>query len=355
MINIDFNCKSKYEEFLLCCRRTGVILFGASNYGRIVYTQLKSMDIIVEAFVDNDINKVGNIIEGVKVISVEELTQEDKEKRIMITSTYFSPIYEQLISLGFKNIMHRNLDLEKKLFYDKKIIEMNMKNIEEVYNILADDKSKEIMMGLINHRLTNDFSSIIYEGDQYFVEDIIKLSEEEVFIDGGAYIGDTIQQFIMKNTSKFEKIYAFEPDSKNIDGLNKFVYENKINSKVIIEEAGLYNKTGVMKFDFVSETGSYISEKGTETIRTEKIDDYFKDIPVTFIKMDIEGAEKEALCGGEETIKRNKPKLAICIYHEPSDLWEIPLLIKKIMPEYNIYIRHHRNDLYETVCYAVMK
>ena len=70
--------------------------------------------------------------------------------------------------------------------------------------------------------------------------------------------------------------------------------------------------------------------------------------------MDIEGAEVNALLGAEENIKKQKPKLAICVYHKPEHLWKIPLYIKKIVPDYKLYIRHHTNQEYETVCYAVL-
>lgn len=76
---------------------------------------------------------------------------------------------------------------------------------------------------------------------------------------------------------------------------------------------------------------------------------------VTTIKMDIEGSELEALKGARETIRRDKPKLAICIYHKTEDLWEIPLYIKSLIPEYRFYIRHHGpSGLYDSVLYAVM-
>ena len=75
---------------------------------------------------------------------------------------------------------------------------------------------------------------------------------------------------------------------------------------------------------------------------------------VTFIKMDVEGAELESLKGAEKTIRRDKPKLAICIYHKPEDMWTIPLYIKELVPEYKLYIRHHSSGVCETVLYAVM-
>ncbi len=83
------------------------------------------------------------------------------------------------------------------------------------------------------------------------------------------------------------------------------------------------------------------------------LDDVLRAEKVTFIKMDIEGAEPHALRGAKNIIQAQKPKLAICVYHDFRHLWEIPLYIKLLVPEYKIYLRHHTNLEYETVCYAV--
>jgi len=88
-----------------------------------------------------------------------------------------------------------------------------------------------------------------------------------------------------------------------------------------------------------------------QTVPTVKIDDLARN--ATFIKMDIEGAELNALKGAEDTIKNNAPKLAICIYHQLNDFWEIPMYLKRIMPEYSFYVRHHQFDIGGTVLYAV--
>ena len=85
-----------------------------------------------------------------------------------------------------------------------------------------------------------------------------------------------------------------------------------------------------------------------------RMSDHLKDEDVTFIKMDIEGAERDALTGAAELIRRCRPELAICVYHAISDLWEIPLMIHDIEPSYRLYMRHHTPLIYETVCYAVI-
>ncbi|WP_238916545.1 FkbM family methyltransferase [Clostridium sp. YIM B02555] len=356
MIEFDFNIRSKYDEFIESCKMNGLILFGASSAGKETIKKLKEKGIEIKAFCDNDKNKHGTIFQEIKVISIDELSGLDKETNIMITSMFFSDINKQLKELGFKNIMSRNIVTEARNFYDRSIILRDKEKIEELYKCLFDKKSKYVVDNIIQHRLTNDFEYIdnIYEGNQYFTEEIIKLGEDEIFIDAGAANGDTIEKFLSVSGNKFKKIYAFEPFKDSAKNLSDFVNEKGISDKVIIENAAVYGKTGLMSFSGTGNWTSHIDSEGAEKINTKKIDEYFKDIPVSFIKMDIEGSEISALYGAEETIKKNKPKLAICIYHQADDLWNIPLILAKMVPEYKIYIRHHYEDLSETVCYAVI-
>lgn len=101
--------------------------------------------------------------------------------------------------------------------------------------------------------------------------------------------------------------------------------------------------------------GGKCIDKGEEVeIQVEALDNLFYDIPITFIKMDIEGAEKESLFGAKKIIQKYKPKLAICVYHKWEDIYEIPQIIKNFVPEYKIYLRHHSYGLTETVCYACL-
>lgn len=129
-----------------------------------------------------------------------------------------------------------------------------------------------------------------------------------------------------------------------------------IRSKVISVNKGISNVNGIVAFLENEELrgSSAIDKSGNTEIEVVRLDDFIpSDEKITFIKMDIEGAEIDALNGCKNILQKYKPKLAICIYHKPDDLWEIPLLIKRLVPDYKIYVRHYSNYLWETVCYAV--
>ena len=150
------------------------------------------------------------------------------------------------------------------------------------------------------------------------------------------------------------RIHAFEPNRKAFADCQE-VMERQSDCDIHLYNAGLWNCNTTLHFSEGITGDSRISDTETEvSIDAVTFDDCVDD-KVTFIKMDIEGAELEALHGCKETIKKYKPKLAICIYHKQSDLIDIPLYIKELVPEYKLYIRHYCNCGAETILYAVME
>ena len=152
----------------------------------------------------------------------------------------------------------------------------------------------------------------------------------------------------------YKRIYAWEPDEDNLSAL-KANTENLDNVKIV--PCGLWHEKTELCFMADGSTGSKIvdrTESGVGRILVDSIDNVCAGDKVTFIKMDIEGSELAALKGAENVIKRDKPRLAICIYHKPEDLYEIPVWIKETVPEYKLYIRHHSETMAETVLYATL-
>lgn len=191
------------------------------------------------------------------------------------------------------------------------------------------------------------------EPGQYFNPDFIKFEEREIFIDAGCL--DLGSAMLMKRyCPTLHKVYAFEPDPQNYQKCLKNCAQFK-NEVVKIFPYATWSKKTKLFFDAESDGSSRITDNGQVCIETMPIDEIVDPTEkITFIKMDVEGAELESLKGAKETIKRCRPKLAICIYHKPEDLTEIPLYIKSLVPEYKLYVRHHSNSIAETVLYAII-
>ena len=201
----------------------------------------------------------------------------------------------------------------------------------------------------------DDYDCDFFLGKQYFSLPQVKLlrGDNEVFIDCGAYDGGTIKNFVEFSGGKYNKIYSFEPIPRLYEEALRNIKNADIQRVELIQK-GVWSHEAVLNFADIG-TGSMICEGGPIPVNVVAIDEVVpKDEKVTFIKMDVEGAEFEALMGAENTIRRCKPKLAVCLYHKPSDVVEIPALITSFSPEYKFYIRqHHARILTETVLYAL--
>ena len=223
-----------------------------------------------------------------------------------------------------------------------------------VMDLLEDSCSVETLIGYVKSRNTGNyrFCEQFYDPNQYFSNNIISLNKNETFVDCGVYDGQTIKEFILRNNNSFEYVYGFEPDitnyKKSINNL-KFIPSEKIE----LYNLGSWSKKEILRFNSISERVSEIDPNGSFEIKVDSIDNLIKDRPVSFIKMDVEGAELNSLKGAENTIKLNKPKLAICLYHKPEDIFEIISFIDKLGLSYKFYIRLHTRYSQELVLYCV--
>lgn len=173
----------------------------------------------------------------------------------------------------------------------------------------------------------------------YFDMDLLKTDEDEIFVDLGAWNGDTIDDYIMTyGNNKFKKIYTYEILKSNVDILKqKFSHDNRI----IIRPVGVSDKKGTM---YLSDNGTSdaqaLAKEGKNEVETVTLDEDIAE-KITFLKMDIEGAERDAILGAKKHIKEDVPKLAISIYHSNEDLLYIYNLIKNIQPNYDFYLRYN--------------
>jgi FkbM family methyltransferase len=345
-----------------------VCLFGIGMISYPIISAIRNYtNIRIDFLCDNDDSKWGNIYhDNLRCISPDELGKYGDDVAVLIATRHYKEIYKQLKKRGLNKVFviteYRLLNNE--YFKNKENIEAIRQNAIRLIDILEDEKSKEILFTLIKNWFEFDITGAgygsIFTEDQYYSTDIIKLQEDESFVDVGAYNGDTLLDFIKKSNEKFASIFAFELDKQNFEDMESAV--NKMDYK-IKKKIKLYNSGLLDEEKYVSYTsGGSGSEStciniiGTTTNKgkTVRLSDVLKNDKITYIKMDVEGSELKALYGAEEIIKKQKPKLAICVYHKPEHLWEIPLYLKRIVPEYKIYIRHHNPLEYETVCYAVI-
>jgi methyltransferase, FkbM family len=170
------------------------------------------------------------------------------------------------------------------------------------------------------------------------------------FVDCGSFDGDSILSFIENYNGLYKRIYGYEPTPSTFKKakMNLTGYDN-----IIIKNVGVAGKNGKMSFINDNNDGNRITKKGNSIVEVVRIDDDINE-PITFIKMDIEGAETLALIGAKQHIKRSKPKLAISAYHKINDLIIIPQLIKRLVPEYKLYLQHSPGQFPFPIEYVIL-
>jgi len=190
----------------------------------------------------------------------------------------------------------------------------------------------------------------------YFPPDLIQLQEDEVFVDCGAYDGDTLRDLYYKTGGKFREYHAFEPDPSNYHNLCRCASNLRLSNNPGRFYPGLVavsDKTGYLPFESEGSVTSFVFNSGNSIIACERLDILLDGHKPTYIKMDIEGHELQALAGAKGIIQQHQPILAICTYHHLSDLWNIPLLIKEYSPSYKMFFRVYAEDCWESACYAI--
>jgi FkbM family methyltransferase len=227
----------------------------------------------------------------------------------------------------------------------------NKEKYDNLYNLLADKKSKEIFSKLINFKISFDYKFM--EGftnnhkEQYFDKEIVPKIKNISFFDGGGYVGDTATE-VIKNYPDFKKIYLVEPILENIKIAKRELGDYK---NIEFLDCGISDKKDILYFD-EQKSFSSIYGSGKNSVKVDTIDNIVKE-RVDFIKLDIEGAEQDAISGAINTIKKYHPILAICIYHKAEDWYKIPQKMLSIRGDYKVYLRHYMEGIYESVLYFI--
>jgi FkbM family methyltransferase len=335
-----------------------LVLFGAGYQGGLTLLELHAMGLsrYVRCFIDNQSEKWGTEIHQTKVFSPSILKDLPLDTPILITVGHYAPIMAQLKEEGFTANVHV-IDASALLngLYDREKLVHAKKRIDELCDSFDDDRSRDVLEQVLTHRLTGDsaYLETICENLQYFPEDIVKLKGNEIFVDGGAYDGDTIQAFLRVSRNCFEGIHAFEPDRRNFEKLTESVAGHPLRNRIYLYNQALFSHRTELNFDEGPSMSSRIDAQGKTMIQAISVDEALNGERASFIKFDLEGAEKEALPGAEQTIRTWRPKLAISIYHLADDLWNLPEIIRTMTPGYRYYLRHYSFLTTETVLYAI--
>lgn len=293
-----------------CCHETEkvlengqqIIIYGCGHDGKISKRVLEVCGYSIAYWCDSASDLWGTSVEGIQVISPNELGQNYRDCLLVIGSK------------KYENQIRRRL-------FD------------------VDFPTKNIFVFAYNQ-------GVAFCGKQYF--DMFKPRDKEIFVDAGAYNGDSINDFLAWVGDNEYKAYAIEPLADMCEEIR-----NKNIPNVEVVNCAAWNRKETLFFNTDARgSGVHKNDEGN-ILGGGMIDEIVGDDKVSFIKMDIEGAELKALEGAKETILKYSPRLAICIYHKYEDIHEIGNYILNLNPNYKLYIRHYSTCMWETVLYAV--
>lgn len=219
-----------------------------------------------------------------------------------------------------------------------------------LYGRLADYRSRYTLYAFINYWLNFNMETLLDVREtifkSYFDPDIIKCTADEVIVDLGAYIGDTVVDYVNTYGRKYKKFYCYEISPETFNALKNTIEANNFDN-IELRRKGAATQKGFMRIKSTNPndpSANIISETGDIEVEVVTIDEDITE-PVTLIKMDIEGAEQAALRGCAGHIKNNKPKLALSLYHNNEDIWKLPRMVDEICPGYKFYMRYNGGNV----------
>jgi FkbM family methyltransferase len=347
-----------------------IFIYGTGTFAQDILDILRRHDYVIIGFLDHA--PCQPLVHGLPVSLAEDVSAETRANASVIVGIHnrdanIASIIKRLDSLGYDRIItpihlydYFASDLGERFWLTRRALYTeHEEEIEAVAHLFADQTSRDLFHAIIHFRRSGDYS-LLPEPDtqrQYFPADLFDWKNPLRLIDCGAYTGDTLNSFLNAGYH-FEAVAAFEPDEENFRKLSSYVSQNQESfPQVTLFPCGVYSVTTQLIFEAGAGEASKISKRGANVIQCTSLDECIPTFSPSLIKMDIEGAEMEAILGARQLIKAFQPGLAISIYHAPAHLWQIPLCIQQLAKEYNIrftyHLRAHAQNCFETIFYAI--
>ncbi len=318
-----------------------IFIYGMGDGALKIMNVFKQKNITLSGIFASDDFVRGHSFEGYRVHKLSEIEEAVSDFVVVLAfAAGYQEIVDKIYNIASRHTLYvPDVPVVGTGLFTYEYCLANAEKIEEVYNSLADDFSRKVYANIINFKISGkiEYLSAVTTPKSEIYKKIIKPGLNEVYVDLGAYNGDTIRELMEFTHGKYAEIYALEPDRKNFKKLSKFVSGMK--------HVYAYNSAAWCidtELPFASKAGrqSSITADAETMVECRSVDSILSGKPASLIKMDVEGFEREAIWGASSTISHFSPKLMVSLYHRNEDIFELPLLIKKINPKYKLYIRH---------------
>lgn len=343
-------------------------IFGAGGFGTSLCKAMQARGIDVSGFVES--SPKTNSVMNLPVVNWDTLKQSHPDTQLALGILNRSTPYDELVKIaaqaGFNDVLmpwdtygEFDKELGWRFWLSKRsFILSGIDRIKKVSECLADKESRDTLMRITAFRLGQDisFASQKTDENQYFNNLTLKsLKGRSVsYVDCGAYNGDTYIDLMSQQGIDCRQALLLEPDPENFNALTSNLNNDKYRNAICLPIAAA-DKYSILTFNAGQGEGGAIGSNGNVHIAAVSLDEILCNTPVDFVKLDVEGAEAQVIKGARRVIENSRPVLALSLYHNPQDLWELPELVFGICKEYNFYIRQHYYNSFDSVFYAVPK
>ncbi len=333
-----------------------IFLYGMGDGAMKILSVFKQYHIPVAGIFASDEFVRGHSFAGYRVHKLSEIEEQVDDFVIVLAfAAGYPELFTYLQKLSRKHTLYAPdvPVIGNGLFTYQYFLE-HLQECNAVYQMLADEESRRIYINILQYKISGNihYLETTHSRPEKIFRQVLKPSRNETFIDLGAYNGDTIREFLNYTHQKYYFIYAVEPDKRNFKKLTKYIQEQNLKY-ISAYNCAVWCKETQLPFQASSGRQSSLSSHG-QLIDTISVDTLSETQRPTFIKMDVEGFEREALWGAAQTIRRYSPKLSVSIYHRTEDIFEIPLFIQKLNPHYQFYIRQRLYiPAWDTNLYAI--
>lgn len=328
-----------------------IVLYGMGDGAEKIKSVLDDIGVNVDAIMASDEFVRGHSFLGYKVKKLSEIEEEFGEVIILVCfGSQLPEVMEHIIGISKKHELYApNVPVAGEGVFNLEFAKAHRDELKKAYDLLADAQSKKVFEDIIRYKLSGKIEYLIdAETSPEEKFEILNIGIEETYVDLGAYDGDTVIEFLNETTMQFKKIYAVEPDSRSFRKMKRRLY--MIGSSLIeAYNCGAWNEDTTVIFSLRRGRGSTSGPKKGEQlnparfreVKMIKVDSMLHGEKASYIKIDVEGAEENAILGAKETIVNFSPKLNIALYHRNEDMYKIPLLINSINKKYKLYMRHN--------------
>lgn len=315
------------------------MLYGTGNAAERIIDQLNAGDIKISGIFASDGFVRDRSFAGYKVMSYEDCKRQFGDMIVLVCfGSHLSPVIDNIKRIDSEQELYMpDLPVVGDGLFTQKYFAEHKDDIRKLSAILADDESRRVLSELITYRLTGRIRHLLNceTADDENIK-LLGLNDDEIYMDLGAYTGDTVKQFIDLTGCKYSKIYAVEPEERNFRKL----FENTKNLKNIhLINAAAGAVPGEILFTHGVGRGGALGKGKTRPVAQESVDNILNGSPASFIKIDVEGGEIDTIEGAKDTIAKYKPKLLVAAYHRIDDYWTIPGKLLEINPDYKFYLR----------------